>query len=148
MTFVFGNCEIHCDRRELHRNGTVIRVEPQVFDVLVHLVRHRDRVVSKEELIRAVWDGRFVSDDTLTSRVSAARRAIGDTGAEQRLIRTVTRRGFRFVGEVREDPSAQRPLLSSRPRWMLLAFNNASDSARHRTASIWPSRQQAAAHRW
>ena len=105
MTFAFGHCEIHCDRRELHRNGTVIRVEPQVFDVLVHLVRHRDRVVSKEELIRAVWDGRFVSDDALTSRVSAARRAIGDTGAEQRLIRTVTRRGFRFVGDVREDPN-------------------------------------------
>ena len=104
MTFVFGNCEIHCDRRELHRNGSLIRVEPQVFDVLVHLVRHRDRVVSKEELIRAVWDGRVVSDDALTSRVSAARRAIGDTGAEQRLIRTVTRRGFRFVGDVREDP--------------------------------------------
>ena len=105
MTFAFGHCEIHCDRRELHRNGTVIRVEPQVFDVLVHLVRHRDRVVSKEELIRAVWDGRSVSDDALTSRVSAARRAIGDTGAEQRLIRTVTRRGFRFVADVREDPN-------------------------------------------
>ena len=57
-------------------------VEPQVFDVLVHLIRHRDRVVSKDELIRAVWDGRSVSDDTLTSRVSAARRAIGDTGAD------------------------------------------------------------------
>ena len=97
MTFVFGNCEIHCDRRELHRNGTLIRVEPQVFDVLVHLVRHRDRVVSKEELIRAVWEGRVVSDDALTSRVSTARRAIGDTGATQRFIRTVTRRGFRFV---------------------------------------------------
>jgi DNA-binding winged helix-turn-helix (wHTH) protein/pimeloyl-ACP methyl ester carboxylesterase len=104
MTFVFGNCEIHCDRRELHRNGTLIRVEPQVFDVLVHLVRHRDRVVSKEELIRAVWDGRVVSDDALTSRVSAARRAIADTGAEQRFIRTMTRRGFRFVADVREDP--------------------------------------------
>jgi hypothetical protein len=77
-----------------------------VFDVLVHLVRHRDRVVSKNELIRAVWDGRFVSDDTLTSRVSAARRAIGDTGAEQRLIRTMTRRGFRCVAEVREEPNA------------------------------------------
>ena len=104
MTFVFGNCEIHCGRRELHRNGTLIRVEPQVFDVLVHLVRHRDRVVSKEELIRAVWDGRVVSDDALTSRVSAARRAIGDTGAEQRFIRTMTRRGFRFVADVQEDP--------------------------------------------
>ena len=72
--------------------------------------------MSKDELIRAVWDGRFVSDDTLTSRVSAARRAIGDSGAEQRFIRTVTRRGFRFVGEVREDQmSARRPRLSESP---------------------------------
>ena len=108
MTFVLGSCEIHCDRRELHRSGTVVHVEPQVFDVLVHLIRHRDRVVSKEELIHTVWNGRFVSDDTLTSRVSAARRAIGDTGAEQQLIRTVTRRGFRFVGEVREEASPTR----------------------------------------
>ena len=104
MTLVFGDCEIHCGRRELRRKGTVTHVEPQVFDVLVYLVQHRDRVVSKEELIRVVWDGRFVSDDTLTSRVGAARRAIGDTGAEQQLIRTVTRRGFRFVGDVREEP--------------------------------------------
>ena len=96
-------------------NGTVIHVEPQVFDVLVYLVRHRDRVVSKEELIRAVWDGRFVSDDTLTSRVSAARRAIGDTGAEQRFIRTVTRRGFRFVGDVREAPNASPTPTAVRP---------------------------------
>ena len=103
MHFQFANCDIHCDRRELRRAGDAIHVEPQVFDVLVHLVRHRERVVSKEELIRAVWDGRCVSDDTLTSRVSAARRAIGDSGAEQRLIRTMARRGFRFVGEVKED---------------------------------------------
>ena len=115
MTFVLRNCEIHCDRRELHRSGTVVHVEPQVFDVLVHLVRHRDRVVSKEELIRTVWDGRFVSDDTLSSRVSAARRAIGDSGAEQQLIRTVTRRGFRFVGEVREDVSATTAPLPAQP---------------------------------
>jgi DNA-binding winged helix-turn-helix (wHTH) protein len=72
VTFVFGNCEIYRERRELHRNGANIPVEAQVFDVLVHLVRHRDRVVSKDELIRVVWEGRFVSDDTLTSRVSAA----------------------------------------------------------------------------
>jgi DNA-binding winged helix-turn-helix (wHTH) protein/pimeloyl-ACP methyl ester carboxylesterase len=121
MRFTFGTCEIDCSRRELHRNGIVTHVEPQVFNVLVHLVRHRDRVVSKDELIRAVWDGRIVSDDTLTSRVSAARRAIGDTGLEQRLIRTVTRCGFRFVGEVREEdvspaptavqPPALRPLI-------------------------------------
>jgi pimeloyl-ACP methyl ester carboxylesterase len=81
-------------------------VEPQVFDLLLHLAQHRDRVVSKDELIRVVWAGRFVSDDTLTSRVHAARRAIGDTGREQRLIRTVTRRGFRFVADVQEVPGS------------------------------------------
>jgi DNA-binding winged helix-turn-helix (wHTH) protein/pimeloyl-ACP methyl ester carboxylesterase len=108
MTFIFDECEINCDRRELRRNGFVIHLEPQVFDVLVHLVRHRDRVVSKDELIRSVWDGRIVSDDALTSRVSAARRGIGDNGAAQRLVRTVPRRGFRFVGEVREDLPAPR----------------------------------------
>ena len=117
MTLVFADCEIDCDRRELHRTGRSTHLEPQVFDLLVYLVRHRDRVVSKEELIRAVWDGRFISDDTLTSRVGAARRAIGDTGADQRLIRTVTRRGFRFVGEVREERHAiASPLALPSPR--------------------------------
>jgi DNA-binding winged helix-turn-helix (wHTH) protein/pimeloyl-ACP methyl ester carboxylesterase len=116
MTFIFGNCEIDCDRRELHRMGMVTHVEPQVFDVLVHLVRHRERVITKDELIREVWDGRAVSDDTLTSRVSAARRAIGDTGTEQRFIRTVTRRGFRFVGEVREENGSPTFDDAARPR--------------------------------
>jgi pimeloyl-ACP methyl ester carboxylesterase len=114
MTFTFANCEIDCDRRELQRCGAVAHVEPQVFDVLV---RHRDRVVSKDELIRAVWEGRSVSDETITSRVSAARRAIGDTGADQRLIRTVARRGFRFVGAVREGdvPPASADVGESAP---------------------------------
>jgi DNA-binding winged helix-turn-helix (wHTH) protein/pimeloyl-ACP methyl ester carboxylesterase len=115
MTFVFENCEIDCDRRELYRNGASIHVEPQVFDVLVHLVRHRERVVTKEELIRTVWEGRFVSDDTLTSRVAAARRAIGDTGAQQRLIRTVPRRGFRFMGELGENPDGHSTLRPAQP---------------------------------
>ena len=79
-----------------------VHLEPQVFDVLVHLVRNRDRVVTKDELQQAVWNGRVVSEDALTSRISSARRAIGDTGEDQRLIRTVQRRGFRFVGDVRE----------------------------------------------
>ena len=116
MTFLFDGCEIHCDRRELRRKGTVTHVEPQVFDVLVHLVRHRDRVVSKDELIREVWAGRFVSDDTLTSRVRAARQAIGDNGAEQRLIRTVTRRGFRFVADVQEAPGSTASPSATRRR--------------------------------
>ena len=149
MTFVFGNCEIHCERRELHREGAVTHVEPQVFDVLTYLLLHRDRVVSKEELIGAVWDGRCISDDTLTSRVSAARRAIGDSGAEQRLIRTVTRRGFRFVGQVTEESKASATThavtsaLRSFPR-----FGNTSPFARHRTACIWRWRRQVAACRW
>jgi pimeloyl-ACP methyl ester carboxylesterase/DNA-binding winged helix-turn-helix (wHTH) protein len=103
MIFAFQGCALHCERRELLRDGRAVRVEPQVFDLLVHLLRHRDRVVGKDELLDVVWEGRAVSDDTLTSRVSAARKAIGDSGVEQRLIRTLARRGFRFVGEVRES---------------------------------------------
>ena len=133
MTFNFGNCHIDCDRRELHRMGTITRVEPQVFDVLVHLVKHRERVISKDELIREVWDGRAVSDDTLTSRVGAARRAIGDTGTAQQFIRTVTRRGFRFVGEVREQngspplDTTERSRTDSPPVRQTIRFCETSD---------------------
>src|SRR5262245_27632999 len=109
MTFAFENCTIDCDRREVSRNGVIAHVEPQVFDVLVHLVRHRERVVSKNELIRTIWEGRCISDETLTSRVSAARRAIGDNGSDQRFIRTVTRHGFRFVADVRSEQVKETP---------------------------------------
>ena len=81
-----------------------IPVEPQVFDLLVYLVQNRDRVVSKDDLIASVWDGRIVSESTLTSRINAARKAVGDSGKEQKLIRTIPRRGFRFVG-ARADAS-------------------------------------------
>ena len=88
-----------------------IAVEPQVFDLLVYLVQNRDRVVSKDDLIASVWGGRIVSDSTLTSRINAARKAVGDSGEEQKLIRTVPRKGLRFVGTVvhpagRRDPAA------------------------------------------
>ena len=111
MSFVFGDCEIDCDRRELRRIGVPTHVEPQVFDVLVYLVRHRDRVVSKDELIQSIWGGRIVSEDTITSRISAARRAVGDTGDQQQVIRTISRRGFRFVSEASElaDQQAASP---------------------------------------
>jgi DNA-binding winged helix-turn-helix (wHTH) protein/pimeloyl-ACP methyl ester carboxylesterase len=105
MAYVFADCELDCERRELRRDGTAVHLEPQVFDVLVQLVTNRGRVVSKDELLQAVWNGRIVSEDTLTSRIRAARRAIGDTGEDQRLIRTVQRRGFRFIGDVRERPA-------------------------------------------
>ncbi|MBD0274260.1 MAG: alpha/beta fold hydrolase, partial [Acetobacteraceae bacterium] len=103
MRFHFGDCVLDADRRELRRAGESVAVEPQVFDLLVHLVRERGRVVSKDDLLDAVWNGRIVSESTLSSRINAARRAVGDVGAEQGLIRTYARRGFRFVGEVQEE---------------------------------------------
>jgi DNA-binding winged helix-turn-helix (wHTH) protein/pimeloyl-ACP methyl ester carboxylesterase len=102
MIYTFGNCEIDVDRRELRKGAAAAHVEPQVFDVLLHLVRHPGRMVSKEELIQAVWNGRIISDATLTSRISAARRAIDDDAAQQRFIRTIPRRGYRFDGAVSE----------------------------------------------
>ncbi len=82
--------------------GGVVAVAPQVFDLLDYLIRNRERVVSKDELITAIWNGRSVSDAALTTRLNAARSAIGDTGEKQRLIKTLARKGFRFVGAVQE----------------------------------------------
>jgi len=101
----FADFEIDTARQELRRAGEVIHIEPQVFDVLVYLVRNRDRTVSRDELIEAIWQGRIVSDAALSSRISAARRAVGDNGNDQYLIRTVHKRGFRFVADVDGDGS-------------------------------------------
>src|SRR5436305_8528700 len=101
--FRFGAYEIDLVQQELRRDGAVVAIEPQVFDVLVYLVQHRDRVVSKDELLESVWQGRIVSDAALNSRISAARRAVGDDGTAQALIRTVHKLGFRFVHEVSID---------------------------------------------
>ena len=103
VRFTFEGCELDLGRYELRRDGDVVAVEPQVFDVLVHLVRHRDRVVTKEELLDEVWGDRFVSESALTSRIKAARRAIGDDGPRSGSIRTVHGRGYRFVAERRGD---------------------------------------------
>lgn len=103
MIYTFGNCSLDLDRHELRRGGDLVAVEPQVLDLLQYLIRNGDRVVSKDDLIANVWNGRIVSDSTLTSRISAVRRAVGDSGERQRLIRTIARKGFRFVGEVLED---------------------------------------------
>jgi TolB-like protein len=108
MIFAFGDCEVDTGRRELRRAGKAAHVEPQVFDVLVHLITHRGRVVGKDELFHVVWNDRFVSEATLTSRISAARRVIGDGGGTQIYLRTVPRRGFRFVGTV-EERGAREP---------------------------------------
>jgi DNA-binding winged helix-turn-helix (wHTH) protein/tetratricopeptide (TPR) repeat protein len=102
MIYRFGDCQLDDLRYELRRDGQPRHLEPQVFEVLAYLVRHRDRVVTKAELLDEIWGSRFVTDSALTSRVKAARRAIGDSGREQRVIRTVHGRGYRFLASVRE----------------------------------------------
>ena len=102
MQFLFSEHTLDVERRELRRGDALVAVEPQVFDRLVYLVRNRDRVVSKDDLIEAVWGGRIVSESTLTSRINAVRRAVGDNGEDQRLIRTVPRKGIRFIASVTE----------------------------------------------
>ena len=109
MLYFFEDFVLDAGRCELHRGGGQVPIEPQVFDLLLHLLRNRNRVVTKDELLSAVWGGRIVSESALTSRINAARTAIGDAGATQRLIRTVRSRGFRFVGAVREEPPADKP---------------------------------------
>src|SRR5215210_7756850 len=103
VLFSFADRTLDVERRELRHGSKPVAVEPQVFDLLIYLIGNRDRVVSKDDLIAAVWGGRIVSESTLTSRINAARKAVGDSGDDQRLIRTISRRGFRFVADVRES---------------------------------------------
>ena len=106
MQFVFGDYALDVGRRELRHGVGLVAIEPQVFDLLVYLLQNRDRVVSKDDLLEAIWGGRIVSESTLTSRINAARRAVGDSGEQQALIRTIARKGIRFVGAVNEGKTA------------------------------------------
>ncbi len=106
MLYSFEDFTLDCNRRELRRGSDPIAVEPQVFDLLVYVIQHRDRVVSRDDLLAAVWRGRIVSESTLASRINAARQALGDDGDTQRLIKTIYRKGIRFVAEVSEDANA------------------------------------------
>jgi TolB-like protein/DNA-binding winged helix-turn-helix (wHTH) protein len=103
MRCFFEDCALDTDRRELRRGPDVVPTTPQVLDLLEYLIRSRDRVVSKDDLINAIWNGRIVSDAALTTRLNAVRRAIGDSGEQQRLIKTFPRRGVRFVGDVHDE---------------------------------------------
>jgi TolB-like protein len=105
VRFLFADCMLDTDRRELTRGSERVAIGPQVFDLLVYLVQNRERVVSRDNLLEAVWSGRFVSESTLSSHINAVRKAIGDRGADQTLIRTVARKGYRFVSDVRLGPS-------------------------------------------
>jgi TolB-like protein len=104
----FENCSISVEGRELMRNSQPVAIGPKAFDLLVYLMENRDRVVSHDELLDVVWAGRIVSPSTLASHINAVRRAIGDSGQEQRLIRTVARRGFRFIAEVSQEAARER----------------------------------------
>jgi len=142
LRFLFESFVFDTDRRELHRGSDVVTLAPQVFDLLEFLIRNRERVVSKDDLINAIWNGRSVSDAALTTRLNAARSAIGDSGGEQRLIKTLPRRGFRFVGPVQQEhgfsgapvaddgriePSKPILALPDKPSIAVLPFQNLSD---------------------
>ncbi len=143
MRYLFEEYAFDTDRRELHRGTDIVSVAPQVFDLLDYLIRNRARVVSKDDLINAIWSGRSVSDAALTTRLNVARSAIGDSGEEQRLIKTLPRKGFRFVGTVQEDrvqecataadSSIESPkstlALPDKPSIAVLPFQNMSGDA-------------------
>jgi TolB-like protein len=142
VQFLFSDCVLDPERRELTRASKEVGIGPQVFDLLLCLVRNRDRVVSKDQMIEDVWGGRIVSESTLTSHINAVRKAIGDSGHDQLLVRTVPRKGFRFVGDVTETETLQRvsnvasdagtdvshfvPLLPGKPSIAVLPFQNLS----------------------
>ena len=127
MQYRFGDYMLDVARRELRHGGEPIAIEPQVFDLLAYLVQNRDRVVTKDDLLGSVWGGRIVSKSTLTSRINAARRAIGDTGSTQKFIRTSARKGIRFVAEVVDAQSDKPPSLQAprdRPSIAVMPFRN------------------------
>jgi TolB-like protein/tetratricopeptide (TPR) repeat protein len=142
VIFRFADCLLDTERRELRRGGVLCALEPQVFDVLEHLVNNRHRVVSKTDLRNAVWKGRVVSEAALHTRVSAARNAIGDSGAEQHIILTLRTKGFRFIAPVREELSANwlthaseanhtgRASLTYHPTIAVLPFTNSTADPR------------------
>jgi len=132
LLYRFENFVLDTDRRELRRDEVLLSIEPQVFDLLAFLVDNRDRVVSKDNLLDSVWGGRIVSESTLASRINTARRVIGDSGREQRLIRTIFGKGIRFIGMVQEQlvdgkvlPASSSPHLSV----VVLPFTNFSNDS-------------------
>jgi TolB-like protein len=131
MRYLFEDYALDTDRRELFRRGEVVRLEPQAFDLLEYLIRNRGRLVSRDDLIASVWAGRIVSDSAMTTRINAARCAIDDSGKAQRLIKTVPRKGIRFVGPVQEEEAGARSstpylALPDKPSIAVLAFTNMS----------------------
>jgi DNA-binding winged helix-turn-helix (wHTH) protein len=135
LLYLFEDYALDTSRRELRRGAVLVSLEPQVFDLLAYLIQNRQRVVSKDDLIASIWDGRIVSESALSNRINAVRSAIGDNGEDQRLIGTVVRKGVRFVGDVheRQEPTPvaaeqprQYPALPDKPSIAVLSFQNLS----------------------
>ena len=149
VIYMFDSYTLDGDKRELRQRELAVQLQPQVFDLLEFLLRNHDRVVSKDEMLAAVWGGRIVSESTLASRINAARSAVGDNGEDQRLIRTFLRKGVRFVGQVREmqtandvgtqrsGPSADGPTgTPSSPPKQVVTFCRTKDGVNLAVASI------------
>jgi pimeloyl-ACP methyl ester carboxylesterase/DNA-binding winged helix-turn-helix (wHTH) protein len=144
VQFHFSDISLDIDRRELRRGSALIAIEPQVFDLLIYLVQNRNRVVSKDDLIASVWHGRIVSESTLTSRITAVRKAVGDSGERQELIRTIARKGIRFVGTVGEQKGSgaavaettAQPPAAPNPLQQEIHFCTASDGVRIAYAEV------------
>ena len=116
MKYRFRDCELDVGARTVTRAGAPVRVEPQVFDLILYLIENRGRIVDKDELLARVWKGRLVSDATIASRINAARNALGDDGRAQAVIATAARTGFRFVAEVSEEGGGiGRPVVAVMP---------------------------------
>ena len=131
MLYLFEQFALDDERREL-RGAGIVSIEPQVFDLLLYLIKNRNRVISKDDLIASVWNGRVVSDSTLDSRINAVRKVLGDSGRDQKFVRTFARKGIRFVGEVSESEtptsgSSRAVANGDRPFFAVLPFQNLSD---------------------
>jgi TolB-like protein/tetratricopeptide (TPR) repeat protein len=146
VIFRFDDCLVDTEWRELRRDGVLCLLEPRVFDLLEYLLRNRHRFVSKTDLQNAIWGGRIVSSAALHTRINAVRSAIGDNGAEQRLIRTLRTKGFCFIGDVHEETRSNwstrtegsdrsRALFADHPTIAVLPFaNNSADPSQNSLA--------------
>ncbi|MPZ00947.1 MAG: tetratricopeptide repeat protein [Actinophytocola sp.] len=163
----FGDCVLDRERFELRKAGEVVAIEPRALRVLLHLIDHRDRVVPKEELLDTVWGGRFVSESALTSQIKGVRWALGDTGRDQRMVKTVHGQGYMFVAPVRVEPDlpvrtepgaahacqlgVAVPAGQSRPVVAVLPFADLAPAAGHRHVARGLAHDVIAAlskHRW